>query len=95
MENLKEPVDIIDIPRILNDEMFQRNEENAYKMSLNHCPCCGKAITNPKYFINSIYGGCAYPSSDKQYYKDAWVMMVGSECRKKFPNGYVMTETEL
>mgnify|MGYP006275629589 CR=1 FL=1 len=85
------PTGIIDIPTIENFEMFERNQERAYAMNLEHCPCCGKAITNPKYFINSIYGGCAYPSIDQTAYSDAWVMAIGSECRKKFPVGYVFT----
>jgi len=95
MENKKEPANIIFIPRISNDAMFSRNQEKAYNENLDHCPCCGKAITNPKYFINSIYGGGAYPSSDKNKYSDSWVMGIGSECKKKFPIGYIMTEKEL
>jgi hypothetical protein len=91
MSNHNQPTDIIDIPQIPNYDMFERNQERAYSLNLNHCPCCGKAITNPKYFINSIYGGCAYPASDKTDYRDSWVMGVGSECRKKFPTGYVFT----
>ena len=85
------PQDIIDIPTIANDDMFERNRDKAELLNLDHCPCCGKAIPNPKFFINSIYGGCAYPSTDKFEYSDAWVMGVGSECRKKFPTGYVFT----
>ncbi len=85
----QEPKNIIDIPRIENSEMFDRNQERAYSLELNHCPCCGKSIPNPTYFINSIFGGCAYPADDKTEYSDAWVMGVGTECRKKFPKGYV------
>ena len=95
MTTQKKPSGIISIPIISNDEMLDRNKENADKKGLNHCPCCGKAIVNPKYFINSIYGGNAYPATDKKIYPDAWVMGVGSECKKKFPVGYVMTEKEL
>ena len=95
MTTEKQPTNIIQIPRISNFEMFDRNREKADELNLNHCPCCGKTITNPKYFINSIFGGDAYPASDKNEYPDAWVMGVGSECRKRFPVGYVMTEKEL
>ena len=87
----KEPKNIIDIPVIDNMDIFERNQEKAYEKNLEHCPCCGKSITNPKYFINSIYGSQAYPSIDKAKYTDAWVMGVGSECQKKFPKGYVYT----
>ena len=86
---LTEPKDIIDIPTISNYDMFERNRDNADEKKLEHCPCCGKAIKNPQFFFNSIYGGCAYPSNDKTKYNDAWVMGVGTECQKKFPKGYI------
>ncbi len=84
-----EPENIITIPVISNDDLFERNRERAYEKNLESCPCCGKAIPNPKFFINSIYGGAAYKADDKNEYADAWVMGVGTECRKKFPEGYV------
>ena len=87
----KTPNNIIEMPRISNIDMFERNRERANWTGLEHCPCCGRAIPNAKYFINSIYGGDAYPANDKNEYNDAWVMGVGSECRKKFPEGYVFT----
>lgn len=92
MTTTNEPKNIIEIPTISNYDMFERNQERAYSLNLDHCPCCGKAITNPKYFINSIYGGMAYPSEDKTEYNDAWVMGVGTECQKKFPKGYIFTQ---
>jgi hypothetical protein len=95
MTTTKTPQGIIEIPTIENYDIFERNRDNADNKNLDHCPCCGKAITNPKYFINSIYGGDVYPAADKNQYNDAWVMGVGSECRKRFPAGYVMTEKEL
>ena len=95
MTTEKQPTNIIQIPRISNSEMFDRNRERADDLNLNHCPCCGKKITNPKYFINSIFGSDAYLATDKNEYPDAWVMGVGSECRKRFPAGYVMTEKKL
>jgi hypothetical protein len=91
MTNQLEPQNIIDIPTIDNWDMFETNRDNADAKQLDHCPCCGRAIPNAKYFINSIWGGCAYPSKDKTKYSDAWVMGVGTECRKKFPEGYVFT----
>jgi len=91
MTNQLEPQNIIDIPTIDNWDMFETNRDNADAKQLDHCPCCGRAIPNAKYFINSIWGGCAYPSNDKTEYSDAWVMGVGTECRKKFPEGYVFT----
>lgn len=84
-----EPKNIIDIPTIENMDMFERNQEKADEQGYNACPCCGKAIKNPKYFFNSIYGASAYPAADKNEYNDAWVMGVGTECRKKFPIGYI------
>lgn len=88
---IEKPLDIIDIPKISNEDMFYSNQDKANDKNLDHCPCCGKAITNPKFFINSIYGGSAYPSNDKKEYEDAWIMGVGPECQKKFPQGYVFT----
>jgi hypothetical protein len=89
------PKGIIFIPRFNSDEKFDRNQEKASDNNNDACPCCGKEILNPKFFINSIYGGGMYPKADKNEYADAWVMGVGSECRKKLPAEYVMTESEL
>jgi hypothetical protein len=89
------PNGIIDIPMIDDLDKFENNRDRASENNYEHCPCCGKAIKNPKFFINSIYGGCAYPKADKTEYSDAWVMGVGTECRKKFPVGYVMKQEEL
>jgi hypothetical protein len=90
-----EPTSIINIP-ILNDwDQFDKNREKADRNNNEHCPCCGKEIKNPKFFINSIYGAAMYPKTDKNQYRDAWVMGVGSECRKKIPADYIMTESEL
>jgi len=89
------PINILDIPFFNSQEQFERNREMAESKKYEHCPCCGKAIKNPKYFINSIYGGCMYPKIDKSQYNDAWVMGIGSECRKKIPVEYVMTKEEL
>lgn len=90
--NRNQPKGIIDIPRISNDNMYESNVEKSYEKGFDHCPCCGKAITNPKFFINSIYGGSAYPSNDKNEYSDAWVMGIGPECRKRFPEGYIFSK---
>lgn len=86
---------IIDIPTLNDYEQFERNREKADSNNNEHCPCCGKEIKNPKFFINSIYGGCMYPKFDKTQYADAWVMGIGSECRKKLPKEYIMTQEEL
>lgn len=83
------PANIIDIPATTTETKREANRDRADQKGLDHCPCCGKAIENPKFFINSIYGGCMYPANDKAQYADAWVMGVGSECRKKLPEGYV------
>jgi hypothetical protein len=83
------PSNIIDIPTIDNQKLFERNRNRAESQNLDFCPCCGKAISNPRFAINSIYGGCAYPANDINKYNDAWIMLVGSECKKKFPQGYV------
>ena len=88
MKNLT-PLNIIDIPRIDNYSLFEKNREKANEKDLEHCPICGKGLKNSQYFINSIYGGMAYPSNDEAEYNDAWPMAVGSECKKKFPKGYV------
>lgn len=86
---MKRPSNIIDIPMLNTQEQFDKNRDKADKNNNDHCPCCGKQITNPKYFLNSIYGGSMYLASDKNEYNDAWVMGVGSECRKKIPKEYV------
>jgi hypothetical protein len=90
MENIKhKPSDIIEIPTLNSFEQFEKNREKADLKGNEHCPCCGKEIKNPKYFINSIYGGDMYPANDKNEYNDAWIIGVGSECRKKLPKEYV------
>jgi hypothetical protein len=91
----KKPLNIIDIPTLNSFEQFEKNRDKADFNGNEHCPCCGKEIKNPKFFINSIYGGAMYPKFDKTEYADAWVMGVGSECRKKLPIEYVMTQNEL
>jgi len=95
METSNKPQNIIDIPTLNTMEQFEKNRCKADVNGNEHCPCCGKEIKNPKYFINSIYGGAMYPKNDKNQYGDAWVMGVGSECRKKLPIEYVMTKDEL
>lgn len=90
-----QPDCIIEIPVTVDGFTFERNREAADARNLDHCPCCGRAIQEPKYFINSIYGGSMYPKHDKNVYEDAWVMGVGSECRKSIPADYVMTAAEL
>ena len=89
------PQSIIEIPRLNSSEQFEKNQDKAYMNNKEHCPCCGKQINNAKYFINSIYGGSMYPKNDKREFSDAWVMGVGSECRKKLPKEYIMTKKEL
>lgn len=86
---------VISIPTIEDHKLYRRNEEKAYENGFEACPCCGKAIKNPKYFFHSVYGGMAYipltglgEISDGQY-NDTWIMGVGSECRKRFPEGYI------
>lgn len=91
----KQPINIIDIPKIDDYQMFERNREKAESNNNEHCPCCGKEIKNAKYFINSIWGGCTYPKYDIEIYNDSWIMAIGSECRKKLPKEYVMTKEEL
>ena len=89
MKNHKTPNNIILIPKTSDFNTFEINQNRAYDKGLESCPCCGRGIKNETYFINSIYGGEAYPSEDKNEYEDAWQMVVGSECRKLFPKGYV------
>lgn len=96
MSNVKQqPNNIIDIPRISDWDLYDRNREKADGNGNEHCPCCGKEIKNPKFFINSIWGGSTYLKNDKFEYPDTWVMGIGSECRKKLPVDYVMTREEL
>lgn len=94
-KELEKELQMIDIPRILSFDLFESNLEKAQTQGLDSCPCCGKAIKNARYFINSAFGGCAYLSKDKNEYDDCWVMAVGSECRKKFPEGYVFEKKDI
>jgi hypothetical protein len=89
------PENIIEIPTLNSEEQFEKNRDKADLNGNEHCPCCGKEIINAKYFINSIYGGSMYPKNDKREFGNAWVIGVGSECRKKLPIEYVMTINEL
>lgn len=91
----KQPNSFFDIPRFTSDETFDKWREIADTKNLNHCPCCGKPIPNPKYFIRSIFGGCMYAKTDLNNYSDAWVMAIGSECRKKIPAEFVMSREEM
>lgn len=86
---MNKPEDIIDITMIENLDLYYSNVDKSDSKKMDHCPCCGRILKDPKYGINSIYGGCMYKADDKGTYSDAWVMGVGSECRKKFPEGYV------
>ena len=92
MTTQQKPSNIIEIPKTSDFDTFEINQNRAYDKGLEPCPCCGRGIKNETYFINSIYGGEAYPSKDKNQYEDAWEMVVGSECRKRFPEGYVFTK---
>jgi len=88
-DELKLSLKVINIPTIENSDLYEKNRQKAESNNLDFCPVCGKAITNPKFYINSAFGGCTYLAHDKTQYKDSWVMAVGPECRKKFPEGYV------
>ena len=93
-EEKEKELKLIEIPRTISDERFERNREKADGEGLEHCPCCGRAIHNPTYFFNSAFGGMAYLKHDRTEYIDCWIMGVGPECRKKFPDGYVYTREE-
>ena len=87
-----EPQNIIEIPR-LSQSLFQKNDDaycRDYEKFYGQCPCCGKGIKEPKFFVNSIYGSEMYPANDNNQYKDAWHMPVGSECVKRIPSEYVI-----
>ena len=86
---LREELKLIEIPTIDNYDQFEKAREKAWSKDLESCPCCGRGIENPQYYINTAFGGSAYLSSDRNEYDDCWVMVVGVECRKKFPEGYV------
>ena len=96
MENTSnKPKKIVDIPTLNSFEQFEKNRNKADMLGEEHCPCCGKVLLNAKYFVQSIYGGCMYPKDDKTFYKDAWVVGIGSECRKQIPTEYLMTQKDL
>ena len=85
---------MIDIPKTISDTRFEQNREKADSEGLDHCPCCGRAIHNPTFFFNSAFGGYAYLKHDRTEYTDCWIMGVGPECKKKFPEGYIYTREE-
>jgi hypothetical protein len=90
MDMTKQPKNTIEIPRISqskyndNQEKYSANHESFY----GSCACCGKGIKEPKFFINTIWGGDMYPADDTNEYNDAWTMPIGSECVKKVPTEY-------
>ena len=90
----EEKLKMISIPTIENLERMEKNEERAEDDGLVACPCCGKGIKNERFFIRSVFGGSAYLKSDATFFRDAWPMAVGSECRKKFPAGYIIDATK-
>ena len=86
-----QPENTIEIPKMQNLELYKKNQESYSNNSENFygpCACCGKGIKEPKFFINSIWGGDMYPANDQSEYDDAWQMPVGSECIKKIPMDY-------
>ncbi len=96
MENTtNKPNKIVEIPTLNSFEQFEKNRNKADMLGEEHCPCCGKVLLNPKYFVQSIYGGCMYPKNDKTFYNDAWIVGIGSECRKQIPKEYLMTQKDL
>jgi hypothetical protein len=94
MEMTNEPKNIISIPRI-ESKMFAKNQEKYYanqESFYGTCACCGQGIKEPKFFINTIWGGDMYPANDTNEYDDAWAMPIGSECVKKVPTEYRITK---
>lgn len=88
-----EPKNIISIPRIANDK-YTKNQSKYYNNQVSFygsCACCGQGIKEPKFFINTIWGGDMYPADDTNEYNDAWTMPIGSECVKKVPTEYTIT----
>lgn len=86
---IKQQIKLIDIPTIEWSKLVS-NRDKAEEAHAEHiCPCCGRELTNLRYYINSAYGGCVYIPIDESVYADTWQMFVGPECMKKFPAGYV------
>lgn len=88
-----EPKNIIEIPTMTNLALREKNYnhflQNEAKFQ-DHCACCGKGIKEPKFWINTIYGGDMYPANDMNQYNDSWQMAVGNECVKKIPTEYII-----
>ena len=85
-----EPQNIISIPRI-DGAKFAKNQEKYYgnqNSFYGSCACCGQGIKEPKFFINTIWGGEMYPANDTNEYDDAWTMPIGNECVKKVSEEY-------
>jgi len=89
---INEPINAIAIPQ-LPQSRFEANQRGYYSNEsefYNYCACCGKGVKEPKFMINTIWGGSMYPANDNQKYNDAWTMPVGSECIKKIPTEYII-----
>jgi hypothetical protein len=93
MKNTIEPTNTIDIPRIENNELYKKNKvkyDENYNEFYGACACCGKGIKEPKFLLNTIWGGSIYLANDQTEYDDAWTMPIGSECVKRIPTEYVI-----
>ena len=95
-KELRTKLKMISIPMISDWDLFDSRRDKAWQEDLESCPCCGKVIKNPQYFIHSAFGGKVYiPDGEETkagMLDDTWEMAVGSECRKKFPAGYVFKQ---
>ena len=83
-----EPKNITDIPQ---SSSYQENSKNFNSSKFQYkCACCGKGLNEPKFFINTIWGGSMYPANDNNQYNDSWQMPIGNDCIKRIPTEYII-----
>lgn len=93
-QNMKnqEPKLLMSIPQTDSFDANQEKYDSNYEKFDDCCAVCGKGLKNPKFQINTIWGGSMYPANDKTIYDDAWPMSVGNDCIKRIPKEYIITK---
>lgn len=88
-KDIESQLKFIDIPKVVNDDVYDKNIINADRLNLDFCACCGKALATSKYYFNSAFGGFAYIPLDDTVYDDTWIMWIGASCKNKLPKEYI------
>lgn len=94
-EEKEKELKLIEIPRTISDERFERNREKADGEGLEHCPCCGRAIHNPTYFFNSAFGGMAWVLDLNVGKNSPMVMSIREKNLMIYPNSIILLYNHL